>query len=293
MTFLTNGAGFSITGSKIFFAEKTFEEKRLTITRFLSIDSADEITTSISEIKLASMLEEALEKDGAPISKEISVTFPLGFYHSFFYPVDKKLSLDEIKDQSFWELEQLIPSIDSSKFLSSFFVSEVNGTNYANAFAIPKNVIEILQKFAIRKDVSIKYIDHPAISAANAFRSLIGAELREKPLLYFYLEGNQFSAILLEADGIVRLITKTFDNDNLLSLLKAVTGELKEISNSPEGDFVFGKGGNVGNEDLENQLVEEFNFVPLNYLERFTGIEVTVEESENYAPILGAFLRVR
>jgi len=293
MTFLKNGAGFSITGSKIFFAEKTFEEKRLKIPRFFSIDFADEITTSISEVKLASILEEALEKDGAPISKEISFTFPLGFYHSFFFPVDKKLSLDEINDQSFWELEQLIPTIDSSKFLSSFFISEVRGTNYANTFVIPKNIIEIIQKFAIRKDVSIKYIDHPAISAANAFRSLVGEEIREKPLLYFYFEGNQFSSVLLEADGIVRLITKIFDNDSLLSLMKNVAGELKEISSSSEDDFVFGKGGFVENEETEKELIEEFNIVPLNYIERFTENEVTIKESECYAPILGAFLRVR
>lgn len=293
MTFLKSGAGFSITGSKIFFAEKTFEDKRMRVSRFHSVDSADEITTTISEVILASTLEEIFEKEAKPSSNEVSFTFPLGFYHTFFFPIDNKLTLDEIKDQSFWELEQLIPSIDSSKFLSSFFVSKINETNYANAFVIPKNIIEIIQKFAIRKNITIKYIDHPAISSANAFHSLVNDDIRENPLIYFYFEGNRFSAILLEADGIVRLITKTFEDSNLLLLIDKVVAELQEISSSSDKEFVFGKGGNMVDKEPEKQIIEKYNIVPLNYLERFTNEEISVDESENYAPILGTFLRVR
>ena len=75
--------------------------------------------------------------------------------------------------------------------------------------------------------------------------------------------------------------------------MKNVAGELKEISSSSEDDFVFGKGGFVKNEETEKELIEEFNIVPLNYIERFTENEATIKESECYAPILGAFLRVR
>ena len=46
-------------------------------------------------------------------------------------------------------------------------------------------------------------------------------------------------------------------------------------------------------EEPEKQIIEKYNIVPLNYLERFTNEEISVDESENYAPILGTFLRVR
>ncbi len=288
MSFFNNGAGVTITGSKIFFAKKLFEEKRLIISDAFSIDSEEGITEDISEIALISLLEDALRKSEENFD-EISFTFPLNFYTSFYFPLEEKLTNEEIQSQILWEFSQLLPEAESEQYAVSFFISELNDKRYVNAFTLKKRNIEILQKFVLRKNLKLKFIDHPAISAVNAFKA-VKKDLPES-VLFFYFEENEFAVLLISDNQIKRIKSINFNPENLTELLEREKKIFTELVASGS-ELTVAVAGYISGDEIGEKINSALRPVEINYLAKLSGEEFSDAESAAYAPILGLFLRV-
>ncbi len=288
MTFFNNGAGISITGSEIFFARKVFEDKRLIISDTSSTSSDQRIADDISEISLISLLDEVLEKSDKSF-EEISFTFPLSFYTSFFFPLEEKLSDDEIRAQLLWEFSMILPEADSEQYSVSFYVSELLDKRYVNAFALKKRNIEILQKFALRKNIKLKFVDHPAISAVNALRG-VNKSFADTPVLFFYFEESEFSVLLVDDNQIKRHKTVSFSPDTAASLLESEKKYFSDLLSADE-ELTVTTAGKLSDE-VNQAAAEILKPLEINYLEKLSSANLSAAESAPFAPILGLFLRV-
>ncbi len=292
MGFFNNGAGISITGSKIFFAEKKIENKRLVVTNFSVVTSEKPITEDIPEVALISLLDEVLS-DKENNFTEVSFTLPLNFYTIFFFPLEEKLSDKEISKQILWEFEQLLPEADSSQYAVSFFVSELNNRKFVNAFAVKKRNIENLQKFALRKNLKIKFIDHPAISAANAFKAYAAAN-ENKEVIFFYFEKDEFAVLLIGDNQIKRIknISVGFEDlEQFKSILEEEKKNFLELTSETK-EKVFALGGEIPSDEIYETLKKIVSPVEINYFSKLSEEDISERESQAYSPILGLFLRV-
>ena len=272
-----------ITGSEILLAKLEKKENKFLIGNILSSSFDVPLDQSTGEIIFLSQLEEICEEPLKDV-KRIRVSFSQQFYKIFSFPFEKSLTARDVKEKIKWEFSNLYPTLDAEKFVYSYFISNVavGGTTYV--IAVSKKFIEIIKKFAVRKNIAVDFFEHPAIAAYNA------SKIAVKDFDAMLYLSNKFATKIINDNGKLREI-KFYEAKEKFTLeeIENICGEPDENKNAifiPEG---------IVSEDIEKKIAE-MNYKPVHeQFSAYVSSENEIDEvTGKYLPLLtGLLFRVR
>ncbi|MBN1300804.1 MAG: hypothetical protein JW995_06275 [Melioribacteraceae bacterium] len=159
-----------------------FEDKE---TRFITI-----LQNAFSEISVRSPL----------LTNNVSFTLPSHVFNVFDIPYDPALTKSDLQEHINWELSVLMPGHNITDLaVQTVTVTDSSLRDKASLILIvlPKKLIHILNKFCIRNNLVLRYVDHEHFAANNVlfFQNLI---TYENNYLTILIRDNFLSAIVLE-----------------------------------------------------------------------------------------------
>ncbi len=272
-----------ITDSEILLAKLEKKENKFLVGNILSSSFDVPLDQSTGEIIFLSQLEEICEENLKDV-KKIRVAFSQQFYKIFSFPYEKALTSRDVKERLKWEFSNLYPTLDAEKFVYSHFIVRKTDDFFVYVIAVSKKFVEVIKKFAVRKNIAVDFFEHPAISSYNASKIAIK---NFDVLLYL---SNKFATKIINDNGKIREI-KFYEAKEKFTL-----EEIENICGEPEKNknAIFISEGAIADE-IEKKILE-MNYKPVQ--EKFTAYvnsENEIDEATGkYLPVLtGLLFRVR
>ncbi len=272
-----------ITGSEILLAKLEKQENKFLIGNILSSSLDVPLDQSTGEIIFLSQLEKICEEHLEDV-KKIRVAFSQQFYKIFSFPYEKTLATRDVKEKIKWEFSNLYPTLDAEKFVYSHFVVGKTDISSIYVIAVSKKFVEVIKKFAVRKNITVDFFEHPAIASYNA------SKIAVKDFDAMLYLSDKFATKIINDNGKIREI-KFYEAKEKFTLeeIENICGEPDENKNAifiPEGAIP----------DETEKKILEMNYKPVR--EKFSAYVSSENEineiTGKYLPVLtGLLFRVR
>ncbi len=265
-----------LVDSKILLAKLEEKENKFLIGNFLSKELNTQFNQSTGEIIFLSNLEEFFDENEIEAGL-LRVILSQQFFKTFSFPFEKTFTPKDVKEQIGWELSVLFPSSEQERFTSSYFISDYAGKQYVNAIAAEKKFLELVFKFAVRRNLRIEFFEHPAISAFN------GVKFSDTEFDYLIYAEDDFITLLEKGAGKISRIS-AFQSDEKEKLKNSVK------KNNPKIILAGGDAEKIKGE-LEKLQVGQFMEFDIR---KFAAEDALNNGIEKYLPaFVGLFSRVK
>ncbi len=281
MSMIFNGVGLLITDSKILLARLQKKENSFLIGNFLSANFDAPLNQSTGEIIFLSQLEEICEE---PLrdAETIRVALPQNLYRIFSFPYEEKLSRADLREQIKWEISRLFPETDVEKFVPTYFISENKDYARVNVIVAEKKFLEIIFKFALRKNIGIEFFEHPAIATLNAFNAI-----NKMPDILIYASDGFLTGMALDGGKIKLIRSLPFSSDAVSETIEA----MKPFVSNSAINLVL-TGSEISEEILAGFSGSDYNLVETDFNE-FHETEIDKSDLPYLPALTGLLLRVK
>jgi hypothetical protein len=305
MTRYQNHAGFHISNNRLQLVEvnnidNNFVAENVDEEYFSDFFSFDE-----KETKLVSILQNAYNEIALRrklTSSFISFTLPANAFYLFDIPIDEALTKTDLEEHINWELSILAPDCESSSLavqLIKMNESRLRKSNNLIVLAIKKNILNLLDKFAVRNNIKLRFVDNEHLSANNI---LLQQNKLDPESVYITLlvKENYFSIVLIENRLPVYFTIRKYKNS--IEFAELFKSELKKLSLRIDGDseindsYIFGE---YSKSLLHNiTKVSGLTFQPVNpfiglkFSNTMTNSDSVILQSAQYTSAAGIAFRL-
>ncbi len=233
MQLFQNNAGFNISKSKLQFVEVNYSENDFYLENVDEEYFSDFIDSSTKETKFVSILQSAFNSLilRSPLKSNIvSFSLPYDFFKIISLPYDNTLIDADLKGLIEWEFSVLFPKLYASDFALRFIKiddSSLLNKNRIIVYAIEKRILKILHKFAIKNNLTIKFIDNVHLTGNLLIFSDPGFNKLQNSISLFVNE-ESISFIVLE--GSSPIYVKTLNYNNISELIPKVSEGFNSIN---------------------------------------------------------------
>ena len=305
MPVFQNHAGFCLADNKIQLVEIDYSQEKFFLEN-VDEEHFDELfNSSEKEAKLINILQNAFKK--LTLRKLLNcqnISFAL--HHNFFriveLPYDNTLTQRDLMEHFNWELQLLFPSEAPQNYFIQFV--EVNKSNIrkdktAIIIAINKRLLNVIHKFCIANDMSLKIADNIHF-AANAFITLDNPSFKNETFLSLMINKNDLSVIVLDEDKPVYFIVKKInESDSIIDILRKELMKMGKFNLSADSFSKCYLYGEV-DDDLIDKAQDHLN-LSLRRINPFDKIKIKphlyennffIENYNSFAPATGVALRL-
>lgn len=250
MTRYHNHAGFQISNKLLRLVEVKNKSKHFVLENIDEEYFGEFFKFGDKETKLITILQDTFDKlilRNPLSSNSVSFTLPSNVFNMFQIPYDDALTKRDLEEHINWELSVLLPEQNINDLAIQTIKinnSKLREGSFLILLTLPKNWIQLLNKFCTRNNVVLKFIDNEHLSANNLLY-LQNYLLENKLYITVLIRENYISVILLEKNLPVHINISSYDNSN--DIVEVLTNELDKISKKfeevieIEQSFVFGE----------------------------------------------------
>ena len=249
MTRYQNHAGIHISTNKLQIVEVNSIDNNFILENVGEEYFSDFFSFEEKETKLVTILQNAYNEITLRHKLEssfISFTLPTTVFNIFDIPVEGALTKKDLEEHINWELSILVPEIETSSLavqLIKLNESKLRKSNNLIVIAIKKSILKMLDKFAVRNNMKLRFVDNEHLSANN----ILYQQNKFDPASVYItmmVKENYFSLVLIENKSPVYFTTRMYKSSSeFTDLFKS---ELKKLSLRLDGDseindsYIFG-----------------------------------------------------
>lgn len=306
MLLFQNNAGFNITKSKLQLVEVNYTENDFYLENVDEEYFSDFIDSSIKETKFISILQSAFNSlvlRNPLKSNFVSFSLPYEFFKIVTIPFDNTLIESDLKEYVEWEFSLLFPQCYQNEYTLRYVKidnSDLLGKNKIIIYAVEKRILKLLHKFAIKNNITIKFVDNVHLSA----NSIILSDSEFSKLqnsVSIYLTDDSVNLMLLEGANPVYL--QSFSYSNINDLVTAFSNGFNALQKVNVDSGLFHK-AYIFTDSVSDAIIEQVktklnvNLLRLNPFEQILQ-NPTIKENEitqkkllMFSSALGTVLRI-
>ncbi len=306
MTRYQNHAGFQVSLNKLQLVEVNYVNKQFVLENVDEEFYSDLFSFKDKENKLITILQNAFNDltFRKPLTSSLSsFTLPSSAFKFFDLPYDEALTKKDFDEHVKWELSVLLPEYKANDLaVQTIRIENSNVGREKNMLitVLPKHIITTIDKFCLRNNLKLRYIDNEHFSSNNLL--LIQNKLVEGDIvLSLLVRENYFSVILLENTHPVYFELSHYKglgglvscfNLVLKKIRKAISSETNIIKSYLFGDYYSEAVVQKINDEtgLGFQTFNPFDSIPVN--ETLSTRKELVKQAEHYSSAAGIAFRL-
>lgn len=212
MSVFQGHVGINLSSAKLELVEINYTDKRCYLENVDEEYFSEFINFDDKETRIISILQQAF--DNILIRKRfssynVSFSLPSEIFRIFEIPYEGDLHNDDLASHIEWEFSILYPTLKSEDYLIRHFQynEEVRKQKILVALAIERRIINVINKFALRNNLNIKYVDNDHIAASTA---MIINEYSHENIFSIYIGYHHFTLMVTSKNLPVYFRKKTF-----------------------------------------------------------------------------------
>lgn len=303
MSVFQNHVGISLTSSKLNLVEISYSDKNYIVTNIDEEYFEEFLDFNYKETKFVSILQQAFDNillRNHLNSSFISFSIPSDEFCFFEIPIENSLHREDLEQHLQWEFSVLFPTLKYEDYVfRSFNIEKTENNNSKIITCLPRKIISMLNLFANRNKLQLKYIDNEHFASASAVA--YGTNTEDINLLSVNINDNCFSLLLTKNQDPIYFSKKSFSKisefnslfDDLVSILISKYNERYPVQKT----VLF---GNKNNQEIKNLIEQKTNSIlleinPFEFIKTAEKVKVSnllKTKPYRFAPAIGMAARL-
>lgn len=204
-------AGINLSSAKLELVAINYTDKQCFVENVDEEYFSEFINFDDKETRIISILQQAFDNiliRNRFSSSNVSFSLPSEIFKIFEIPYETDLHKDDLINHLDWEFSVLYPLLNRDDYLIRYFQfnDEVRKPKHLVAFAIERRIINVINKFALRNNLTIKYIDNEHVAAST---SMIINELANENIFSVFIGYHHFTIMITDKNLPVYFRKKT------------------------------------------------------------------------------------
>ncbi|PJA97368.1 MAG: hypothetical protein CO129_01660 [Ignavibacteriales bacterium CG_4_9_14_3_um_filter_34_10] len=173
MSVFQGHVGLNLSSAKLDLVEVNYKDKNYFLENVDEEYFSEFISFSEKETKIITILQQALDNiliRKSFNSSNVSFSLPSNLFKVFEVPFDNTLHKNDLANHLSWEFSVLFPSLKREDYVIRHYQLEMNirKKNLLILFALERRIINILNKFSARNNLTMKFVDDEHIASSIA-----------------------------------------------------------------------------------------------------------------------------